>query len=89
MEPHFFEGDSVIISPAHELQDLDLVVARVSDGGTVFKLYQRSSDGSKIMLSSYNAAYQTKTYNVADFETIVGVVSVVKDVSVSKLRRRF
>ena len=89
MEPYFFEGDHLIVSPADEIHDADLVVVRLAGGGTVFKQYHEVDQGRGVRLTSFNAAYPARTYPRGEIECLVRVVSRLQDVRVDRSRRRF
>jgi len=72
MEPEFFAGDRVIISPNTMLRNGDFVVARFKDDdGVLFKEYRRTgANGETIQLKSLNPLYSTIERHVSEFRFI-------------------
>jgi len=57
MEPKFYEGDAVIVSPARQPHHGDPVLAKLSEdegGSVMFKLFTTKNAGKTVVLSSYN-----------------------------------
>ncbi|HTI71490.1 MAG TPA: S24 family peptidase [Candidatus Limnocylindria bacterium] len=83
MEPRFFAGDRVVVAPNSEPRNGDYVLARMRDGGVLFKQFQRTGpEGRVVRLSSINANYQPKELPVDEFLYIYPATEVI-----SKLRR--
>jgi phage repressor protein C with HTH and peptisase S24 domain len=83
MEPRFFAGDRVVIAPNAEPRNGDFVLARLRDGGVLFKQYQRTGpEGQMVRLTSINPNYQPKELDREDFLFIYPAIEVL-----SKLRR--
>ena len=83
MEPRFFAGDRVVVAPNSEPRNGDYVLARLRDGGVLFKrFHQTGPEGHVIRLTSLNANYQPKEIPREEFFFIYPAVEVL-----SKLRR--
>lgn len=83
MEPKFSDGDVAILLPSIAPTNGDIVVANLKDEGVVCKLMHVQLDKNLIILSSYNPAYPPMERHRDQFNWMVPVASVVK-----QLRRR-
>ena len=71
MEGRFFAGDRVIFLPNSEPRNGDAVLARLADGGVLFKWYHCTGpEGTRIRLTSENPNYSPIELNRADFRFI-------------------
>jgi phage repressor protein C with HTH and peptisase S24 domain len=83
MEPRFYAGDRVVVAPNSEPRNGDYVLARLRDGGVLFKRFHRTGpEGQVVRLTSLNEIYKPKEIPREDFYFIYPAVEVV-----SKLRR--
>lgn len=58
MEPKFYAGDVAVLMPEHQPRNGSLVVARLENEGTVFKVYSRQGRAPGMLtLTSYNPTY--------------------------------
>lgn len=81
MMPLYGEGDVVILYPSHEARNSDLVIARLDDkhgDDVMFKIFNATQQGKRVVLTSYNPAYPPLEYDRADFAWIYPAASVVK-----------
>ncbi len=82
MAPQYTEGDIVILYPSHEPKNGDLVIARLSPAhgdDVMFKIFNTTQAGRRIVLSSYNPAFPPLEYTRNDFAWIYPAASVVKN----------
>jgi SOS-response transcriptional repressor LexA len=71
MEPSFFAGDRVVFMPNSEPRNGDAVLARLNDGGVLFKRYLCTGpEGTRIRLTSENPNYSPIELKRADFRFI-------------------
>lgn len=80
MEPKFSSGDVVVLLPSSEPRNGDLVIAKLSDDGVLFKIFQSNNTAQTITLASYNPVYPAQTFKGSDFHWIYPVDSVVKKI---------
>lgn len=79
MEPKYFSGDLLIVSPNAKLENGDLVVAKTVDETLLFKIYHRGEAGrGKVVLTSYNTAFPPLEFEMVDFRFIYPVWSVLR-----------
>jgi len=77
MEPDFREGDLIVFAPNSEPRNGDFVVARYSDGGVVFKRFQRTgAEGAIILLESLNPNYAPIEKPLTEFRFIYPAVDM-------------
>ena len=79
MEPRYHADDVAFLEPSRPVRQHDTVIARLKDGGVVFKIYSRTGD--KVRFSSYNLAYPPFEVPVADIVWVYPVHSILKIVS--------
>lgn len=83
MEPRFFAGDRVVVTPNGEPRNGDFVLAKLSDDGVVFKRFHRTGpEGSIIRLESLNPNYAPREVPLDQFVFIYPAVEVL-----TRLRR--
>ena len=78
MEPKFSDGDIAILLPSIAPTNGDIVIANLKDEGVVCKLMHVQLDKNLITLSSYNPAYPPMQRHRDQFNWMVSVASVVK-----------
>lgn len=82
MSPRFQENDIAILYPSREPRAGNLVIARLRPecgDDVMFKLFQPTQSGRRVVLSSYNPAYPPIEHDRADFSWIYPVASVVQN----------
>ena len=80
MEPHYHAGDLVVVMPNHLPKSPCLVVAKMADGGYVFKKFSENRRKPNwFKLSSYNRAYPPRELNWGDVEWVYPVYSLLRD----------
>lgn len=82
MAPQYGEGDVVILYPSHEPRNGDLVIARLTPAqgeDVMFKIFNTTHGGRRIVLTSYNPAFPPLEYERTDFAWIYPAASVVKN----------
>ena len=79
MEPRYHADDVAFLEPSRPVRQHDTVIARLKDGGVVFKIYSRAGD--IVRFSSYNLAYPPFEVPVGDIVWAYAVHSVLKIVS--------
>lgn len=81
MRPQYDEGDVVILTPSSEARNGDLVIARLKEEAgddVMFKIFQSTGGGQRVVLSSYNPAYPPLEFSRDDFRWIYPAQSVIK-----------
>jgi SOS-response transcriptional repressor LexA len=79
MEPKYFHGDVLVVTPRVEPVNGDLVVAKNVNDEVLFKLFHRGgNDGTHVRLTSYNPAYPQLEYKITDFHFIHPVYSITR-----------
>ena len=76
MEPRYHADDVAFLEPSRPVRQHDTVIARLKDGGVVFKIYSRVGD--IVRFSSYNPAYPPFEVPVSDIVWAYAVHSVLK-----------
>lgn len=82
MSPQYSEGDIVVLYPSHEPKNGDLVIARLGPAqgeDVMFKIFNTTQGGRRVVLSSYNPAFPPLEYTRDDFAWIYPAASVVKN----------
>jgi phage repressor protein C with HTH and peptisase S24 domain len=82
MRPQYDEGDVVILAPSSEARNGDLVIARLKEEAgddVMFKIFQSTASGQRVVLSSYNPAYPALEFSRDDFRWIYPAQSVIKN----------
>lgn len=54
MEPRYYHGDYIILTPNLQAQNGDLVMLKTVDGAVYFKIFHFVADGRRVRLTSYN-----------------------------------
>lgn len=78
MAPNFTEGDVALVYPSFPPRSDDLVICRLKDGDVMFKIYTTRDSGRRVVLSSFNPAYQPRDCPREDFDWIYPVAAVTK-----------
>ncbi len=79
MEPRYHAGDVAFLEPSRPVRQHDTVIARLADGGVVFKIYGRAGD--TVRFSSYNPAYPPFEVPVNEIVWVYPIHSVLKIVN--------